>query len=228
MRCSSASGVCCTICGARWISTASCWTSWCRIGGTAPLPSVSSCTCCMGLQYKPRRLVTDGLRSYGVARRAILPDVRHRTSRYLNNRAEIFSSTNAPTRAADAEVQVRWPGTANSVGARHDLRSFPTAPPSHERSRISTCSRKSLPDLATGDLRPPGSMTRRCRWPMPTHVCHLVNLAMPSGSMKPPSTSGRRRRGRRWRGITPLGRRRSPLARSGTPWRERVDSRLQP
>lgn len=38
-----------------------------------------------GLQYKPRRLVTDGLRSYGAAHREILPDVRHRTSRYLNN-----------------------------------------------------------------------------------------------------------------------------------------------
>ena len=36
-----------------------------------------------GLQYKPRRIVTDGLRSYGVAHRAILPEVRHRTSRYL-------------------------------------------------------------------------------------------------------------------------------------------------
>ena len=36
-----------------------------------------------GLRYKPRRLATDGLRSYGV------PDDRHRTSRYLNNRAEI-------------------------------------------------------------------------------------------------------------------------------------------
>jgi putative transposase len=33
-----------------------------------------------GLQYKPRRLITDGLRSYGVAQRAILPTVRHRTS----------------------------------------------------------------------------------------------------------------------------------------------------
>ncbi len=28
-----------------------------------------------GLQYKPRRLVTDGLHSYGVAQRTILPDV---------------------------------------------------------------------------------------------------------------------------------------------------------
>ena len=35
-----------------------------------------------GLQYKPLRLITDGLRSYGVAKRAVLPDVRHRTSRY--------------------------------------------------------------------------------------------------------------------------------------------------
>jgi ABC-type antimicrobial peptide transport system ATPase subunit len=31
-----------------------------------------------GLRYKPRRIITDGLRSYGVAQRAILPDVRHR------------------------------------------------------------------------------------------------------------------------------------------------------
>jgi putative transposase len=41
-----------------------------------------------GLKYKPRRVITDGLRSYGVARRAVLPEVKHRTSRYLNNRAE--------------------------------------------------------------------------------------------------------------------------------------------
>ncbi len=34
-----------------------------------------------GLRYKPRRLVTDGLRSYGVAPRALLPDVQHRKSR---------------------------------------------------------------------------------------------------------------------------------------------------
>jgi transposase-like protein len=41
-----------------------------------------------GMKYKPRRLVTDRLRSYGVARRTVMPNVRHRTSRYLNNRAE--------------------------------------------------------------------------------------------------------------------------------------------
>ena len=48
-----------------------------------------------GLSYKPRRLITDGLRSYGVARREVLPNVRHRTSRDLNNRAE---NSHRPTR----------------------------------------------------------------------------------------------------------------------------------
>ena len=55
-----------------------------------------------GLGYKPRRLVTDGLRSCGVAQRAILPDVRHRTSRYLNNRAE---NSHRPTRRRERQMQ---------------------------------------------------------------------------------------------------------------------------
>jgi putative transposase len=54
-----------------------------------------------GLQYKPRRLITDGLRSYGAAKRELLPNVRHRTSRYLNNRAEKFASTDPTPRAPD-------------------------------------------------------------------------------------------------------------------------------
>ncbi|WP_408895498.1 DDE-type integrase/transposase/recombinase [Rhodovastum atsumiense] len=40
------------------------------------------------LTMPPKRLITDGLRSYGVAHREILPEVKHRSSRYLNNRAE--------------------------------------------------------------------------------------------------------------------------------------------
>jgi putative transposase len=39
------------------------------------------------LQYAPRVIITDKLRSYGVAKRQLLPDVEHRQSRYLNNRA---------------------------------------------------------------------------------------------------------------------------------------------
>jgi putative transposase len=48
-----------------------------------------------GPKYRPKRIVTDGLRSYGVAKRDVLPEVRHRTSRYLNNRAE---NSHRPTR----------------------------------------------------------------------------------------------------------------------------------
>ena len=55
-----------------------------------------------GLKYKPRRIVTDGLRSYGVAQREVLPDVRHRTSRYLNNRAE---NSHRPTHRRERQMQ---------------------------------------------------------------------------------------------------------------------------
>jgi putative transposase len=48
-----------------------------------------------GLQYMPRVIVTDKLRSYGVAQRQLLPGVEHRQSRYLNNRAE---NSHRPTR----------------------------------------------------------------------------------------------------------------------------------
>ena len=55
-----------------------------------------------GLKYHPRRLITDGLRSYGVARRALLPSTKHRTSRYLNNRAE---NSHRPTRRRGRQMQ---------------------------------------------------------------------------------------------------------------------------
>jgi putative transposase len=56
----------------------------------------------VGLNYQPRKIVTDGLRSYGVAQREVLPDVRHRSSRYLNNRAE---NSHRPTRRRERQMQ---------------------------------------------------------------------------------------------------------------------------
>jgi len=114
-----------------------------------------------GLGYKPRRLVTDGLRSYGVAQRAILPDVRHRTSRYLNNRAE---NSHRPTRRRERQMQ-RFKSA--------NLRSFPAAAPSHGRRRLSTRSRQGVPDLATGDLRPSSSVMARCRPPIARTRPHI-------------------------------------------------------
>ena len=55
-----------------------------------------------GLRSRPRRIITDGLKSYGVACREILPEVRHRTSRYLNNRTE---NSHRPTRRRERQRQ---------------------------------------------------------------------------------------------------------------------------
>jgi putative transposase len=40
-------------------------------------------------QMEPRKIVTDKLRSYGVAHRDLIPDTIHDTSQYANNRAEL-------------------------------------------------------------------------------------------------------------------------------------------
>ena len=55
-----------------------------------------------GLPYAPRVLVTDKLKSYGVAKRELLPHVEHRESRYLNNRAE---NSHRPTRRRERQMQ---------------------------------------------------------------------------------------------------------------------------
>ena len=46
----------------------------------------------------PRRIVTDKLRSYGVAHRELIPDTIHDTSQYANNRAEL---SHQPTRVRE-------------------------------------------------------------------------------------------------------------------------------
>ena len=55
-----------------------------------------------GLQYVPRVIVTDKLKSYAAAKRTILPGVEHRQSRYLNNRVEV---SHQPTRRRERQMQ---------------------------------------------------------------------------------------------------------------------------
>ena len=55
-----------------------------------------------GLQYVPRVIVTDKLRSYAAAKREIMSGVEHRQSRYLNNRAEV---SHQPTRRRERQMQ---------------------------------------------------------------------------------------------------------------------------
>ena len=49
-------------------------------------------------QSEPRKIVTDKLRSYGVAHRELIPDSIHDTSQYANNRAEL---SHQPTRVRE-------------------------------------------------------------------------------------------------------------------------------
>ena len=71
------------------------------------------------LQYVPRVIVTDKLRSDGAAKRETLPGVEHRQSRYLNNRAEV---SHQPTRRRERQMQrfksARHPQRFASVHAR--------------------------------------------------------------------------------------------------------------
>jgi putative transposase len=55
-----------------------------------------------GLKYVPRVIITDKLKSYGAAKRDILPGVEHRQSRYLNNRCE---NSHRPTRQRERRMQ---------------------------------------------------------------------------------------------------------------------------
>ena len=55
-----------------------------------------------GAAVRARVIVTDKLRSYGAAKRKILPGVEHRQSRYLNNRAEV---SHQPTRRRERQMQ---------------------------------------------------------------------------------------------------------------------------
>ena len=49
-------------------------------------------------RYDPRKIVTDKLRSYGVAHRELIPETIHDTSQYANNRAELCHQ---PTRVRE-------------------------------------------------------------------------------------------------------------------------------
>ena len=55
-----------------------------------------------GLTYVPRVIITYKLKSYGAAKREILPGVEHRQSRYLNNRCE---NSHRPTRQRERRMQ---------------------------------------------------------------------------------------------------------------------------
>jgi len=55
-----------------------------------------------GWRYVPRVIITEKVKSYGAAKREILPGVEHRQSRYRNNRGE---NSHRPTRQREYRLQ---------------------------------------------------------------------------------------------------------------------------
>ncbi|GHO62799.1 IS6 family transposase [Ktedonobacter sp. SOSP1-52] len=82
------------------------------------------------LQYVPRVIITDKLRSYGAAKRELLPGVEHRQHKGLNNRAE---NSHQPTRLREKKMRrfkSARTGTTLSLRLWPHYRAFPTAPSS--------------------------------------------------------------------------------------------------
>jgi putative transposase len=72
-----------------------------------------------GCQYVPRVIITDTLKSYGAAKREILPGVEHRQHRSLNHRAE---NSHQPTRQRERRMQgFKSPGHAQRFLSAYGL-----------------------------------------------------------------------------------------------------------
>jgi putative transposase len=56
-------------------------------------------------RYVPRVIITDKFKSYGAAKREILPGVEHRQHKGLNNRAE---NAHPPTRQQERQMRGFW------------------------------------------------------------------------------------------------------------------------
>jgi putative transposase len=96
---------------------ATCWIFWFRADVTNAPPSRFFRKLLKGLHYVPRVIVTDKLRSYGAARKEILPSVEHRQHRYLNNRTEV---SHQPTRQQERQMRgFKSPGQAQRFLSAH-------------------------------------------------------------------------------------------------------------
>jgi len=80
----------------------------------------------------PKRMITDKLRSYGAARRQVLPDVEHRSHKGLNNRAE---NSHVPLRKRERMMQgFRSPGALQRFVSIFSAVRNLFVPPSSKRS----------------------------------------------------------------------------------------------
>ena len=116
-----------------------------------------------GQGAEPVLLVTDKLRSYGAAHRTTMPSVRHDTSQYANNRAEV---SHQPTRQRERQMR-RFksprPGAAIPLRSRSHPESVPRWAAPRQLSQPPDAARSLLRRLETGDVRLLNSESRLVR-----------------------------------------------------------------
>jgi len=114
-----------------------------------------------GLQYVPRMIITDKLKSYGAAKAEIMPGVEHRQHKRLNNRAE---NSHQPTRVGE-KVMRRFKSAGHAIALPHGLRDhlkpLPTTQTFIDSRAIPSRDADEICDLGRGELRPDSSVKSR-------------------------------------------------------------------
>jgi hypothetical protein len=82
-----------------------------------------------GLRYVPRVMVTDKLRSYGVAHRRLIPSVEHRRSKYLNNRGRELPPAHPAAGTGDETLHLTRSRAAVPVRIQQNITALPTPTP---------------------------------------------------------------------------------------------------
>ena len=102
-------------------------------------------------------MITDKLKSYGAAKRKVLPGVTHDAGQYANNRAELSHQPTRAKRATNAPVQIFMPGTTIPIDAWHDHESVSSGTPTSELVESSAAAVTIILDLANrnGGVRVP-------------------------------------------------------------------------
>src|SRR6266704_4283613 len=112
-----------------------------------------------GLQYVPRVIITDKLKSYAAAKREILPGVEHRQHKRLNNRAE---NSHQPTRLREKKMR-RFKSAKHAQcflsADRAHRWAFPTTKTSFECKGIPCHFTESIPGVGRGDQGETGCIT---------------------------------------------------------------------
>jgi putative transposase len=115
-----------------------------------------------GLTYVPRVIITDKLKSYGAAKREILPGVEHRQHRYLNNRAE---NSHQPTRQRERRMQgfkVCWACATLPRSIWADCSTLPPSAPSVFRARIPSRNAEKMPGVERDHRHKDGCLRAAC------------------------------------------------------------------